>query len=183
MKILVVSPLFPPDIGETASYTKEAARRLSERHSVSVLAYGRLLEQIPGVRFIEVDKRQPLIVRIVQYTWALLQAVGSVDIIYAQNGPSVELPLGIALRIRNTPLVMHIADEAAHRRAERSRLFRLIERFCCTKAAGVIDEMPPQRPEIIPFQPFPREATESYETSWQNHIDKLETTFAHARHK
>jgi glycosyltransferase involved in cell wall biosynthesis len=180
MKITVATPLYPPDIGGAASYIKELARRLSEKHTVTVVTYGCLPEKVPGVAFISIDKRQMLPLRLLRYTSALLRTLRKTDLLYAENGPSVELPLYLAGHISKKPFVMHIGDMATHKYAAKRVFRRMIERAAFRRALCVVEENPLWRPEILPFESFPKQAFDAYEGSWEKHIAHLEEIFTHA---
>lgn len=179
MNIVLATPLYPPDIAASGRYVKELAKRLSSEHHVSVVLYGRLPEEVPGVTEVVVNKQQPLVLRLVAYTLALWRVAKHADVVYFENGASVELPAGIVGRFTKTPFFMHVSDPGAHRHAEDSRVFGWIERFA-TRCATVITETLPTRPEILPFSPPPTEALALYETAWEKHLRKLEILFAHA---
>jgi len=179
MKIVLATPLYPPDIAEPAPYVKELATRLASSHEVVVVTYGRLPEQIPGVRIVSVDKRRPLPLRLLSYTAALLRAARGADVIYAQNGPSVELPLVIVLRIVRAPLVMRMGDAAAHAYAAHHPLRKFVERLALRRGR-VIEGAPGARPEILPFAPRPDAALAAWETAWRSHLSDLTSTFTHA---
>ncbi len=180
MKIVLASALYPPDIAEPASYVKELAKRLSATHEVVVVAYGRLPEQVPGARIVAIDKRRPLPLRLLSYTIALMHAARSADIIYAQNGPSVELPLILVSRAARASLFMHIGDTAAHAYAATRPLRRCVERLALRRAR-VVEGAPAARPEILPFAPRPEEALAAWEESWHAHVRELEHIFTHAQ--
>lgn len=179
MKIVIATPLYPPDIAQPAPYSKEAARRLAQKHHVTVIAYGHLPEKIPGVDIVSVSKRQPTLMRLFRYMFALMRAARSADIIYAQNGASVELPAALVSIVTQKPLVTHIADIAASKRAKKSLLLDLIQRFAFSKAQNIITDMPLEKPEILPFEPQPIEALSAYETSWREHMVMLERILRH----
>jgi Glycosyl transferase 4-like domain len=180
MKIVLATPLYPPEIAEPAPYVKELAKRLTKLHEVTVVAYARLPEAVPGLRIIAVDKRRLLLVRLLAYFFALLRAARRADLVYAMNGASVELPAIFATFFIGRPFVFHVGDTAAHERAKRSRILRFIERSAFSRAKRVLNDSPGARPEIIPLEPFPAEKMTAYERSWQAHIDVLEDTFSHA---
>ncbi len=180
MRIVLATPLYPPEIAEPAPYIKELAKRLSGRHAVTIVAYAKLPEEVSGVRIIAVNKRRPLLVRLSTYFFALLRATRHADIVYAMNGASVELPIALAALFTGRPVVFHIGDIAAHERAKQSRTLRLIERFAFSHAKRTLNDSPDTRPEIILLEPFPAERMAAYEKSWRAHIDTLEDTFSHA---
>jgi len=174
MKIVLATPLYPPDIAEPAPYVKELAQRLSKTHQVTLVAYGRLPEQIPGVRIVAIDKRAPLPLRLIAYVRALRKAAKDADVVYAQNGPSVELPLLFV----STRTVFHIGDTAAHVYAARHLLRRTLERLAMRRAQ-LVTEQPLVRPEVLPLEPRPDAALQAWEESWSAHLKTLERAFAY----
>lgn len=182
MKVVIVTPLYPPEVAEPAPYAKELARRLSQGDSVSVVAYTHLPEQTPGVTVEAVDKRRPLPARLYAFTRALLKAMDRADVVYAINGSSVELPVLVASYVRRTPLIFCIADHAAHERARYAGLSRTLEHLAFVRARTIVTELPLKRPEILPLDPEPTEALAAYETSWATHLTSLRTLFDHATH-
>jgi hypothetical protein len=180
MKIVVATPLYPPEIAAPAPYVKELARRLSARHQVTIVTYAQLPEQIPGVRIIAVPKRHVLVARLLQYFFSLWRAVRSADVLYAENGTSVELPAGIVALLSRKPLIVHWGDRAARERAAHSSILRLIERFARARAKEAIADIPLSRPEILPLEPKPEIELKAWETSWAMHLSTLEKLFSHA---
>jgi len=181
MKIVITTPIYPPEMGDPASYVKELAGRLAEKHEIVVLMYGRLPEKVPGVSFVCVEKSLPLFIRLFKFFLALLKEVKKADIIYSENGASVELPVGLVIFFKKNFLVIHKGDKIARRRSEESRLLKFIEVFASERAFSVVEESPLKRPEILPFEPEPKEAFEKYEASWKEHINKLEEIFKNAK--
>lgn len=180
MKVVLATPLYPPEIVPPAPYVKELAKRLARLHDVTIVAYARLPEKVPGARIIGVNKRRPLPLRLLSYFFALLGAARRADIIYAMNGASVELPATLVTFITGRPLVFHIGDTAAHERVKRSRLLRAIERLAFSRAKEIVTDAPAARPEILPFEPYPADAVAAYERSWEAHLRALEGAFGHA---
>lgn len=181
MKIVLATPLYPPDIEEPAPYTKELARRLTKNgHVVAVVAYGRLPEQVPGVRIIAIDKRRPLVVRLASFTRTLWRMAHTVDIVYAQNGASVELPLTLVSLFVRKPFVIRIGDTRAAEHAARHTVLGAIHRLALRRARTTITDTPRPRPEVLPFVSAPTEAQHAYEASWGEHIKKLLESFNHA---
>ena len=180
MRIVLATPLYPPEIAEPGPYIKELAKRLVKLHKVTIVAYARLPEKVPGVHIVAVDKRQPLLRRLISFFFALLHAAREADIIYAMNGASVELPVALLSLFMSRPLIIRIGDTAAHERA-RSGWLRSIERSAFARAHRVITDGPAPRPEILPFEAFPAEKLGAYERSWEEHLRMLEDLFTHAR--
>lgn len=177
-KILIVTPLFPPDIGGAAAYVKELATRLSEMRHVSILAYGHLPEKVDGVSVHTVDKRLLLPIRLLLFFIKLVRHARHADTLYVENGSSVELPVLVLHYLLRTPFVLHIGDPDARQNTSR-KLFRgYIHRLLRTAAKTTIETSPKTRPEILPFRPFPQEAMDTYETSWKAHMTTVDHDLA-----
>jgi len=179
MRIAIATPLYPPDIAEPAPYVKELARRISEKHEVTIVTYGRFPEEIPGVRIIAVSKQRPLPIRLGLYTLALLKVAARTDVLYALNGPSVELPTSIASLITRTPLFAFLGDSSAHARAQNKGALKLLEQMFLRRARVTITDTPLPRPEILPFSPFPTREFEAFDHSWNTHLSSLEESLTH----
>ncbi|TSC68923.1 MAG: hypothetical protein G01um101456_432 [Parcubacteria group bacterium Gr01-1014_56] len=179
MKIVLLSSLYPPDIAEPAPYIKELAKRLSTEYEVTVVAYSNFPEKVGGVHVVAVSKRRPLPIRLAVYFFALLRAARGADVLYAENGASVELPAAVVAWLTRTPLVLHLGDTAAHARAR--GILRGIERFAARRATRVLTEMPLSKPEILPFNSAPITEIQAYDRSWAEHMAELTGLFAHAR--
>ncbi len=191
MRLLIATPLYPPDIAPLAVYVKELSRRLSkEGVSVTVLAYGHLPEQIPDVEIIPIRKDQPLISRLLAFANALRKATRNADILLLPNGASVELPAFIISLFTRTPIIFAVTDHVALTGATRRTVLRRI--FCriyarakeiihdvdmtlpCTDSKkSILLPTPLPRPEILPFTQFPTDAFTRYEDSWKTHITNL----------
>ncbi len=180
MRITIATPLYPPDIAEPAPYVKELIKRLSAEHNISVVIYGRLPEKIPGVSFICVDKRLPLPLRLLHFSFTLLKETLRADILYTENGASVELPAGLVTFFTHKPLIIHVGDKAAKKKIEENTWLKRINSFAMKQAQHVIEKTPRSKPEILPFELEPKTELEAYETSWNIYIKELENIFKHA---
>lgn len=199
MHILLVTPLYPPDIAGPAPYVKELATRLRKTHSVTVLAYGHIPETIPDVRIVTVEKRLPALVRMTLFTWKLIILQRNIDVMYVQNGPSVEVPFVLASFFSKIPSMVRLGDMIALTHATHSKFFRmiLVTAMRCARTLIVPENIhegmgehialpqfsnkcvripsPDTRPEILPFDAYPKDALAQYEASWKKHITTLVT--------
>ncbi len=166
MRIVLATPLYPPEIADAAVYAKELARRLAENHDITVVAYTHLPEQLPGVTVIAVDKLQSRVSRILAFRTALARAARCADVVIAINGASVELPV---LVTRHPRLVFVTADATAHARGG------ALERLAARRADAVLTEVPPQKPEILPLEPEPTIALAAWKDAWQTHLAELDS--------
>ena len=174
MKILIVSPLYAPDIAPTATYTKELATRLSSKHSVTVATYGHLPEQIHGVKIEVSNKNRPLPVRLINFFLLLKKEIKDADIIYTENGASVELPLGLLSIIYKKPILLHNGDEAALLYSKHKPLFKFTHSLIATRAKAVINYKILAKPETLPFNDTASKDKVTYKESWNKHIAEIE---------
>ncbi len=177
MKLVLATPLYPPDIAPPAPYVKELAKRLSNGHQVTIVTYGKLPEKVAGVSIVAVPKNRILPLRLLDYTFALMQAARKADIVYAQNGASVELPLLLVSLFTSTPIILCFGDVAAHARTETHAILRFIERMASVRAKSLVHDTPPPRPIIMPLKPRPEQELFVYEMAWKEHLSKLERLF------
>lgn len=180
MKIVLATPLFPPEIAEPAPYVKELAKRLGALHEVTVVAYAWLPEEVHGAHVIGINKRRPLPLRLLAFARTLLRSVRQADVVYAMNGASVELPALLVSYVCRTPFVFALADRAAHERAAQGGALGLLERKAFARAKRLMRDLPPPRPEILPLEPRPTEALAAYDAAWVAHERTLLDTFLHA---
>ena len=172
MRILIATPLYPPEVADAAAYAKELARRLAKDHEITVVAYAHLPEELPEVRVVTIEKRQPRFARLRQFRETLAREERGIDAVIAVNGASVELPLILSAKI---PLIFCAADRAAYARGG------LLQRHSFARALMVIRDIPPCKPEILPLEPEPTEALTAWEHAWEAHLARLDSLFTHAK--
>ncbi len=188
MKILIVTPLYPPDTASPAPYSKELATRLSNMTSgspkleVSIVTYADIPEKIPNITIYCTSKRKPRLFRIFALTSLLLSAAKNADVLFVENGASVELPMYLASFLIRKPFILHISDISAHAHAQKNSLLGRIERLAVSRAKEIITETPLGRPEILPFAAYPTNEFALYEKSWDNHLHMLLEKFHHGTH-
>ena len=119
MRVLVTSPVFPPDLGGPAVYVPSVARFLQERgHEVRVVAF--CSDPKPkGHPFpVTAVTRGPLPLRYLKAFWEVLKAAGWADVVYVNE--HLALLHVLAARLRGRPAVIRImvdgSWEIAHRK-------------------------------------------------------------------
>jgi len=118
MKILMATPLYPPEIGGPATYTKELAERLRDSHEIKILAYtARNPEHIDGVKLIFVDKLKFLPYRLFRFFMAAYNSSKGMDVIYVQNAVAAGLPAVLAGKLRGIPVVLKMVGDESWERA------------------------------------------------------------------
>jgi len=122
MKIILSTPLYPPEIGGPATYIKELAERLQSKHQITIVAYANAGETIPGTTLVTVSKRRPLPIRLVKFLISLYKASKEADVIYAQNAVAAGLPSIIVGALRKIPVVIKFVGDEAWERATQLRI-------------------------------------------------------------
>lgn len=101
MKILLATPLFPPDIGGPATHAEIVAREFPEHGiSVQVLPFSRV-------------RHLPKIIRHLSYFFLVLWHGLRVEVLYALDPVSVGLPVSIASKILGKRFVVRIPGDYA----------------------------------------------------------------------
>lgn len=182
MKILILTALYPPDIAEPAQYAKEAATRLKKDHEVSILTYGNIPEQIDKVTIFTVNKNKALPFRLIQYFFTLLRLAKKYDVLYLQNGSSVELPTLLVKLFIKTPLVTNISDARAYEFVQNHTVLKYIAQINQKQSKTILGDIPLTKPEILPLSPRPVIELKEYEKSWDTHINTLNSLFTKLTH-
>ena len=122
MKIVLATPIYPPEIGGPSTYTKELCERLGTTHDITVVAYTHHGVVFPNTTLVEVEKYAPLPLRLVRFFLATLRASKGADVIYAQNAVAAGLPSVLAGMIRQIPVVIKFVGDEAWERATQQRI-------------------------------------------------------------
>ncbi|MFA6307390.1 MAG: glycosyltransferase [Patescibacteria group bacterium] len=117
MKIIVATPLYPPEIERLSVYTRDLAKYLSVDNQLTILAYANQTEEDSNINIVKVNKNQPLLWRLFYYTWALLKLAKQADIIYAQNAVASGLPAIIVKYLSGKPVLINFLEDEAYKRA------------------------------------------------------------------
>lgn len=122
MRIIIATALFPPEIEHTATYVKELAERLKDKHQVQILAYAGQVEAIPGVKVFTINKKQPIFLRITKYFFKLYKLAKKADLIYVQNSAAVTLPTMLVQKLTKKPVVLNFIEDEVWKRARHLHL-------------------------------------------------------------
>ncbi|MFH1178309.1 MAG: glycosyltransferase family 4 protein [bacterium] len=137
VKIILATPVYPPEIGGPATYTKELAKRLRDTHEVVIVAYASTSELIEGTTLFVASKRRPLPVRLLKYFILLFKASRGADFIYVQNAMAAGFPAVMVHLIRGIPLVLKfVGDEAWERASQERRTEKRLEEFLAAPEGG-----------------------------------------------
>lgn len=137
MKIILATPVYPPEIGGPATYTKELALRLRGEHDIVIVAYASTSELIDGVTLYIASKRRPLLIRFLKYLTTLFKASQGADVIYVQNAMASGLPAVLVGMLRRIPVVLKfVGDEAWERASQERRTKKRFEEFLANPDGG-----------------------------------------------
>ena len=127
MRVLVATPLYPPDIGGPATYTTLLEGRLPhEGIEVTVHIFTKV-------------KKYPTGIRHLVYFWQLFRAAKQCDLVYALDPFSVGLPARVAAFLRHKPCVVKVVGDFAWEQAR--------QRFGFT---GTIEEFQSAEVHVVP---------------------------------
>ncbi len=101
MKLLIATPLLPPDIGGPATYTKILIDELPKRGIEVAVAY-----------FGEI-RNKPKIIRHLAYLWLVFKKAREAEIVYALDPVSVGLPARLATYLAGKKFMIRIAGDYA----------------------------------------------------------------------
>lgn len=101
MKILIATPLYPPEIGGPATHTKMLEEELPK--------YGIQFETVP----FQLVHKYPKIIRHLSYGYFLFKRARDVSFIYTLDGVSVGFPALVVSKLRRKPLVLRLGGDYA----------------------------------------------------------------------
>ncbi|MHB0978209.1 MAG: glycosyltransferase family 4 protein [Minisyncoccota bacterium] len=137
MKIVIATPIYPPEIGGPATYTKELCERLHDQHEITVVAYTDVREAFPKTTLVAVSKQRPLPIRLIKYFLAVYKASKNADLIYVQNAMAAGLPVALVSMLRNKPFVLKfVGDEAWERATQHKQTEKRLEEFLSSPDGG-----------------------------------------------
>jgi hypothetical protein len=182
MRLTVVTPLFPPDVHDVASYHKDLVTRLAREHTVTVALYGHLPENVPGVTFNTIDKRTKVTTRLWLMFRILMTLRTSSDWFIVTNGPSTELPALALSFFTSKPILLITSDTIVP-----TRFYAFIHTWLKRRTHGTVtlqgafDQL--VKPEIHPLITMKAEALVRYEAAWNNHLATITHNLAHVTHQ
>ena len=130
MKIVIATPIYPPEIGGPATYTKELCRHISKNYDVTVVAYTDSYEAFPNTKLVSVSKHRSLPVRLIKYFLAVWKVSRNADLIYVQNAMAAGLPVALVSILRGIPFILKfVGDEAWERATQHHLTEKRLEEF------------------------------------------------------
>ena len=140
MRMLIVTPIFPPEIGGPATYSSELSKELVERgHNITVvaLADGELVN-VPGISVVPVRLGKSTIGRQIRLLRTLYREVGLTELVYCQGGVDVGLGAYFMSRLLHRPFAVKFVGDLSWEPAfGTGRTEKLLEDFLAAPDAGV----------------------------------------------
>ena len=142
MKILIVTPIFPPEIGGPATYVYEVSRRFKKTHQITVVAFAEEIKPIPGVKInpvrIKYSFLGPLL-RQFNLFHAIIKNLRGMDLIYAQGPFVVGLMSFLAAQIYRKKLIIKFVGDLVWETAfGQARTKKFLDDFLTHPDAGLI---------------------------------------------
>lgn len=137
MRIVLATPIYPPEVGGPATYTVEIAERLRAGHDVVVVAYSDV-EPTASTHLIAVSKKRSLLTRLFTFYRALMREATQADLIYVQNAVAAGLPAVLVGRKLSKPVILKfVGDEAWERATQAGRTKKQLEDFYKSPEGGL----------------------------------------------
>lgn len=116
MKILLATPVYPPEIGGPATYTVEIVERLHNNHDIKIVALADNPKVLDGASLTTISKKQRIWTRLWKTYKAILKEGKDRDVIYVQNALAAGFPAVLAGKKLGKPvLIKFVGDEAWER--------------------------------------------------------------------
>ncbi len=137
MRIILATPIYPPEIGGPATYTKELATRLAKAEQITIVTYADEAQVIEGTKLVLVAKSQGIFSRLTQFFFALLREGRKAQVIYVQNAVAAGLPAVLAGMLLKKPVVLKfVGDEAWERAAQAGKTKKDLANFLASPEGG-----------------------------------------------
>ena len=138
MKIVLATPIYPPEIGGPATYVRELATRLAKAEQITIVAFADVGEVVDGVKLVLIGKKSGLLSRLTAFFFALLKEAKGANVIYVQNAVAAGLPAVLAGALLKKPVVLKfVGDEAWERAAGAGKTQKTLEQFLAAPEGGV----------------------------------------------
>ncbi|MEY3784103.1 MAG: hypothetical protein RLZZ230_425 [Candidatus Parcubacteria bacterium] len=175
MRITILSPLFPPDVGAPAPYAKTLAEKLFA-HTITLIVFIHLPEAVPNIKPITIDKRWSKARQLIKALQELIKASRQTDIILVNNGLSTELPVLICSYFIKTPILLCLSDNRAIE-ASTKGFYHFIHKRLCRRVTATIS-LPAAETEYLRLEKLPFTNTDNslitlQSVWWKNHIAEI----------
>ena len=122
MKILIPTPIFPPEIGGPATYVSELAKRLSIEHEIVIITFTQDPQPTKNTKVVSISLHKHflgILFRQLKLAAAIYKYGKNADLIYAQGPVVVGFTAIIVGKILSTPTIVKFVGDIAWEEAER----------------------------------------------------------------
>jgi glycosyltransferase involved in cell wall biosynthesis len=142
MKILLTTPIFPPEIGGPATYSYEISRRLVKKgHDVRIVTFANTKPNVKDVEVIPVRLNYGFLGsmrRQLRLFFTILRAARGMDLLYAQGAVVVGLCALIVGKLLKKPVVVKFVGDVAWEQAvNTAKTNKLLEEFLIKPEGGL----------------------------------------------
>lgn len=145
MKILIITPIFPPEIGGPATYVSQLIERLKNKHEFSVITFGEKITSLNSAK-VTVLKIKYKIGGLFLRQWSLWKAIKkqikNADFVYTQGPFEVGVVTNLVAKKYKKPLLMKFVGDPlweAARGAGRTEIF--LDDYLKKPDSGLIDRL------------------------------------------
>jgi glycosyltransferase involved in cell wall biosynthesis len=131
-KLLIATPIYPPEIGGPATYTKELAQRLISQYDIEIVTFGNTLSSpvFPNTKLHLIDNGSIMPIRLIKIFFKLILIIRNFDIVYVQNAMAAGLPVAIVCFMFRKPFILKfVGDEAWERATQNKQTEKFLEDF------------------------------------------------------
>lgn len=112
MRLLIVTPIFPPRTGGPATYIWELVQRLKQKHQLTIICLSDKPRTIEGVKIIPISTKGAMIRRQIKLLSTVFNQLGHHDYVYIQGGWVVGVSSRTAaLFLHKKALLKFVGDE------------------------------------------------------------------------
>ncbi len=175
VRILIATPMLPPDIGGPGTYAERLRAELERRgHEVSILSYGSgTAAPASGTRQVSIPLQAPLLIRHLRYAWAAWRLAGQCDVALVLDPVAVGWPLAVACRLRRKTFLLRVEGDALWERyTERTGDARTLRQFYGALPHLSLDQRE-RAWRRAGLRVFPQAARIVFSSPWRREIFKL----------
>ena len=114
LRILIATPMFPPDIGGPGAYAENLSKQFYQKgHKVIILAYGsgKNRQTVKDIAFKVVPLRLAYLARQIYYFWLAFRLLAESDVALALDPIGVGAPLAAACWLRGKPMIVRLEGD------------------------------------------------------------------------
>jgi len=140
-KVLIITGIYPPDIGGPASYTKTLAQKLSEDFQTTIITYSSVRkypsDSQAGYKVFRVWKKTPWFWKFFIYAWKVFWETRRHDLILVFSVVNGGIPALLASRLFQKKMFVKVVGDSSWQTAmETGRTFLLIDDWQKAKKTG-----------------------------------------------